>query len=296
MIDGMTGGLRAAIERLYERFEPYALDSPAPSIDCHPADEILRIERRLRNLPLREVGLDEVHRFYAEGVLTWGGVDDFRHLLPRLMELFAAFHLGEVVAWNGDPVDLRLAMGPHLALLRFTDAEWETWPELEREAVTDYMLELWRAWLAGGAEESLVAGEWFEEELPEAILRLVPDPDPFLACWRAGGWPGLRHLAWFITNDHPTSWLTWMDEAHPASVYNWYVVRNWLDEPRTTAQLESAARSSAPREQAWEAVLALEVLERGRAGVRFSGGSWVPDERSRARALELGVDLPVEAG
>jgi hypothetical protein len=296
MIGGMSGGLGAAIERLYERFERYPLDSPAPCAHCCPADEILRIERRLRKLPLREVGLDEIHRFYAEGVLTWGGVDDFRHLLPRLMELFAAYHLGEDVAWSGDSVDLRLSMGPDLALLRFTDAEWESWPEPEREAVTDFMLELWRAWLAGGANESLAAGEWFQEDLPEAILRLVPDPDPFLAHWRSADWPGLRHLAWFIANDHPASWLTWMDEAHPASVYNWYVVRNWLDGPETAARLETAARSSAPRAKAWEALLALEVLERGRIGVEFSGGSWMPDERSRVRARELGVMLPGAAG
>jgi hypothetical protein len=292
----MTGGLRAAIERLYELFETYPLDNPAPCAHCYPEDEVLRIERRLRQLPLREVGLDEVHLFYADGVLTWGGVDDFRHLLPRLMELFAAFHLGEDVAWSGDPVDLRLSLDPMLALLRFTDADWETWPEPEREAVTDFMLELWRAWMAGGAEGSRAAGEGLaEDDLTVAILLLVPDPDPFLDHWRIAGWPGTRHLAWFIANDHPNSWLKWMDEAHPASVYNWYVVRNWLDDPETAAQLETAARSTAPRGQAWEALLGLEALERGQAGVRLWGGAWIPDEQSRKRALELGVELPYAA-
>jgi hypothetical protein len=43
---------------------------------------------------------------------------------------------------------------------------------------------------------------------------------------------------------------------------------------------------------AWEAVLGLEVLERGRAAIQFHYGTWIPDERSTRRASELGVELP----
>lgn len=43
---------------------------------------------------------------------------------------------------------------------------------------------------------------------------------------------------------------------------------------------------------AWDALLALEVRDRGRPAVGFRAGSWVPDAMSVARAEALGVALP----
>jgi len=292
---GMTGELEAAIGGLYSTFARYPLRSLTPSLHGFTTEEVRRIERRLRTLPLNRLGLDEIGRFYTDGVLTWGGIDDFRHLLPRLMELFAAFHLGEPVEWSGDPRDLDLDLDPDLALMRFTDADWETWPDAERDAVCRFMLELWKAWLTVGGDIPLEWGSWFEVDLAEAMLRLVPDPEPFLAAWRTAEWPGVRHLSWFLANNHADSWINWMDEDHPASVINWYRVRNWLDEPETADRLLDAALTSAPREMAWEPVLALDALERGRPGCNIVDGVLVADETLLRRARELGVALPIPA-
>ena len=287
----MTPALARSIERLYTTFAGYPLESPSPCPTCYPAADVQRIERRLRTMPLRLLTLDDLSHFYADGVLTWGGVDDLRHLLPRLMELFAAYHLGDDVEWHGDEVTLRMDLGPDIALLRFVDAEWWTWPEVERAAVDAFFRALWAECLRQEGGE-LEPGVWVEEDLPEAILRLAPDPGPYLEHWRGSGWPGTRHLAWFVANDHLTSWLTWEDGERPSTLPNWEAVRRWLDEPATATQLEEAACASAPRGMAWEALLGLEALERGRASLPFSGGSWLWDSASLARAQALGVMLP----
>ena len=48
----------------------------------------------------------------------------------------------------------------------------------------------------------------------------------------------------------------------------------------------------APRDQAWEALLGLETLERGRTAIKWSGGSWAPDVESLTRAAAMGVEIP----
>jgi hypothetical protein len=65
-------------------------------------------------------------------------------------------------------------------------------------------------------------------------------------------------------------------------VPQWEVVRGWLDEPATATQLEQATWSGAQRKLAWEALLGLEALERGRPALTW-GGSWLWDFKSANR-------------
>lgn len=82
--------LHAAIERLYSVFARYPLRPdtwPCPScitsglIDTESVSGLQRIS-------LRELTLDDLHQFIDSSLSTWGTVDDYRHFLPRMMELF----------------------------------------------------------------------------------------------------------------------------------------------------------------------------------------------------------------
>ena len=289
MIAPMDEALTQAIERLYREFAEYRLETPSPCATCYSPEIVARIEGRLRTTPLRDLTVDDIGHFYTDGVLTWGGVEDLRHLLPRLMELFAAHHLGEGDPWQDDGSRLRVDLDPAVSLLRFPDAEWWTWPAGEREAVDDFLFALWRAYLATDKGEW---GVWEDEALPAAILRLTPDPLRFLAHWRACDWAGTRHLAAFVTHgDHTGIW--WARETDgPTVTLNGEAIRRWLGEPATVLQLEDAARSLAPRDTAWEAVLALDVLTNGRGVVSMFPEDWAVDDSLHRRALELGVELP----
>ena len=165
--------LQGAIDALYGTFSHYKVTDFSPCAHGYPAKEVQAIEHALRTRPLRELTLNELSHFYQDGLLTWGTVDDFRALLPRLMELFAEYRLGETPAWAGKEIDLHIRIGPDFALLRFRHAGWLTWSTDERRAVDAYLLALWKSFLATGQDSPMEEGFWANEELPQgrSILR-----------------------------------------------------------------------------------------------------------------------------
>jgi len=284
--------LTESIERLYHTFAGYRLRAFSPCPTCYPQADVLRIERRMRTTPLRELTLDELSHFFVDGMLTWGDVDDFRHLLPRLLELFVSYYLEEEPVWSGDDRSLEMDLDPDLAMLRFADGKWWGWPVVERAAVDEYLFALWSAFLGAPHKQELELGHWVNTDLVAALLRLVPDPRRYLAHWRESRWPGTRYLAWFIANDDLSGWSIWEENQGYSTPSSSKLIRAWLDEAASIAQLELAARIEAPRASAWEAVYGLEVLQRGRQAVRVDTGVWLPDEQSVERAASLGVTLP----
>lgn len=77
--------LRAAVERLYETFARYPLVAVIEG-GC-PCCRLGAHERDLHAAPLRELPEEHVGYFAFKAMTTFGGVDDFRHFLPRIAEL-----------------------------------------------------------------------------------------------------------------------------------------------------------------------------------------------------------------
>ncbi|MCP9619694.1 hypothetical protein FOH10_09070 [Nocardia otitidiscaviarum] len=76
----------AALRELYDVFARV----PRPDVidgcpHCVAPDE----GRRLLDEPIRSLTPEALARYAAKAMSTWGGVDDFRYLLPRLLELAA---------------------------------------------------------------------------------------------------------------------------------------------------------------------------------------------------------------
>ena len=82
----MTHGaaIGEAIERLYQLFTPY----PAPvRLEASPLRDADAIQRALRSAPLRELEGEQVLPYATWAITTVGGADDYRHFLPRIIEL-----------------------------------------------------------------------------------------------------------------------------------------------------------------------------------------------------------------
>ena len=62
---------------------------------------------------------------------TWGTEEDFKHFLPRLLELVTA---EESIT---DVVDSEVLLG------KLAYADWTHWPSEEQKAVNDYLNALW---------------------------------------------------------------------------------------------------------------------------------------------------------
>ena len=152
--------LQAAIENLYVEFSSYKLRVPIDGCSCCVSDED---QKRLVSKPLRQLEKDDLSRYASCAMTTWGDEYDYKHFLPRILELLAA--------------DEGFSVGAQLLSFNLPYAEWQTWPESEKTAVINYLLAVWDYVLEGG-NTSDVADGWID-----AIAEVVDDLKPFLLAW-----------------------------------------------------------------------------------------------------------------
>ena len=77
--------LQSAIERLYKVFSAHPCPVYTdPCLHCHTVED----DAKLRTRPLRQLSAGELNDYVSDALLVWGGVDDFKHFLPRILELY----------------------------------------------------------------------------------------------------------------------------------------------------------------------------------------------------------------
>ncbi|HEY9774806.1 MAG TPA: hypothetical protein V6C81_13675 [Planktothrix sp.] len=145
-------------------------------------------------------------RKYAEcALLTWGDLDDFRHFLPRVFELAAAFEF--------------LPETPML-FSRLKRAKWRSWPMAEQIAVEQFLWSWWES------SVSSFPGGPVEETL-EVLAQAFDDLTPFLVHWRANDSPAaLRHFG--------ESWqhicgASWYGRDHDKQAREWLCTKPTQD-------------------------------------------------------------------
>ncbi len=152
--------LQTAIENLYAAFASYPLRAPVEGCPCCVKEDDIK---RLQSKPLRQLEEDDLSRYSFKAMTTWGDEDDFKHFLPRILELLAT---GYSVGFGADFLPNKLNC-----------AQWQSWPEDEKNAVQNFLLALWKFVLAGG-ETGDSANNWID-----AISKVVDDVTPFLRAW-----------------------------------------------------------------------------------------------------------------
>jgi hypothetical protein len=146
--------LASAIESLYEAFDAYPLEE---RIDSCPHCELDEAERRLHVRPLRELTWADLGTYTFKAMTSFGDEDDFRHFLPRVLELYVLDHAGA-------PYSLFMFCG------KLDYAAWTTWPAGEVAAVRRF-IEAWKRVLVARARQS-EEGAWELEELAAGISAL----------------------------------------------------------------------------------------------------------------------------
>ena len=245
--------------------------------------------------PLRDLALGEVIHFYDDAMLTWGDVDDFRYLLPRLMELLAVGWCplvgDEDVEWDPFVTD------PALGL--FQAGKWWSWPPAERFAVERYLSTLWGAYLTRkwDAWDVVTHGSGLHLELLVGILMVDRDPTPLLDFWLEAAPDAIRDLGWFVGRDRTAAATGTGRVAQGGPITtSRAIVAAWIAGPTVMNALEAAARDPRCAAYAWELVRGMDALQReGRSGITFARGTWRADERARGLAARLGVSLGLPA-
>ncbi|MEU8799281.1 hypothetical protein [Spirillospora sp. NPDC048819] len=174
---------------------------------CVASDE----GRPLLARPLRDLTAEDLARYAAKALSTWGGPEDFRYFAPRLLELAA-----------DDAFGYRL--DAEVIFIKLGEAGWRDWPQ--REAIVDFFHAFWTRTLAAfparpsvgtalcalggaGADMGPLLDEWGTLTSEQAIRHLHEFVSLDMV-WRHGR-PRLSNAFW-DTSSRPSrqviAWLT----------------------------------------------------------------------------------------
>jgi hypothetical protein len=192
-------------------------------------------QARLHQVPLRSLTAEQLDRYAFKAMTTWGDAADYRHFLPRILELSA---LPEGDGFPGLDVDL--------VSRKLEMAGWEAWPASEREALRAYALARWEAALDTHPDERSAWGV-----LP-GLSTLVGGVAPLLARWEAGegrAFASLQLAETLVVEGEalrrglaPSHW-----EGHPG----WEELRAWMRAPaRAEALVRAASQHSESSQEA----------------------------------------------
>lgn len=126
--------------------------------------------------PLRELTADDLGGFAEKAMTTWGDSADYRHFLPRIVELSLTEgrHPG-LEPWH---------IGSKLAY-----ANWSQWPGRERDCLIRFMRSAWHAVIAfpPDSPSSLSTGpvQWSVVEALSLQANAQGDIGPLLEIWRS---------------------------------------------------------------------------------------------------------------
>ena len=208
--------LQAAIGDLYATFAAYLLKrviEGCPHCVSRADSDALHVRA------LDALTADDVRRYATEAMTTFGDAEDFKHFLPRLLELLAreveAEGPGEDLGFNEE------ILGGKLAL-----AGYAGWPAVEREAVERFLDAMWGALLARFPTR-------LEAETFLCFLAQFTPLDRYLAVWRGTRTrPALAHAAVAVYAPYRSSF--W-----PALARQRF--EDWLAESETFAMVQLAA-------------------------------------------------------
>jgi hypothetical protein len=133
--EAREAALRDRIQDVYTVFRGYPL---APYIEpdaCFPG---ACDDRPLRADLLHRLPPAAFTRYQFKAITTWGRVEDFKHFLPRLLE---------IVATSEEPTDLAgvESVEPWLVFEKLRYGDWQHWKRREREAIDAYFDAFWAA-------------------------------------------------------------------------------------------------------------------------------------------------------
>lgn len=163
---------KAAVAQLYSTFQRYPLRA---KIDSCPCCRTPSETRHLHTKSLKTLDAEDLFLFTFRAMTTVGDANDFRHFLPRILELLP----------NDFPVE------PEVVLGKLDYAEWLNWPSDEVHAIRSYLNSLW-AWARSQSQDPL------HPEYPEigqwlcAIARAEPDIAGYLDAWKSDASPEAR--------------------------------------------------------------------------------------------------------
>ena len=203
----MTPALKTAITNLYTTFAHYPFRS---EIDGCPCCVSVQDQQKLSAKALNLMKSEDLSRYSFKAMTTWGDVEDFKHFLPRLLELSAT---------------TGLAYGHEVVLGKLEYAKWNDWEETEKDAIRAFLLAWWT--------ESVTKEVGLLVDFVD-LYTLLGDIDPLLYCWVINFEDNsFRNLVWFIQLNYyyligQKSYFEKLDSASVHKILSWIMAKKDL--------------------------------------------------------------------
>lgn len=154
----MNESLKKSIENLYSVFSKYEIRSFIEGCPCCVSD---RDKEKIHSKELRELEEEDLSRYAFKAMTTWGNVGDFKHFLPRILELC---------------IDHDIGIQPFGIFGKLKYGKLEIWEYAEKEAVTTFLLEWWKYFLENRT--------FFDDYLFFGIYNVTGEMEKLLDCWK----------------------------------------------------------------------------------------------------------------
>lgn len=216
----MTPQLKIAIEQLYEVFAKYP-GNPAMEGSSN-YDDLETWNKELFAKKMKELSASDLSRFAGKAMTTWGDVNDYKHFLPKILELTAEF----------DP--------PYEIWIAFEKLEygnWNSWDVLEIKAIHEYMIQLWSCLLTKDPEKT----DFFFLDYFSSIAHFYPRFGDLLQVWQQNtNKNSTSHLAIFIFNERENIFDKGVINGFYKKSEHILELKNWLLSEKTIKRLEEA--------------------------------------------------------
>ena len=187
-VDTPIDAMRPAVEDLYLVFRRYGLKSRLEACPCCTTDADQAL---IRSRSLRALTAEDLQHYVFSAISTWGDEDDFRHFLPRVLELAMTNNSLSFVA-------------PELILDKLAYAGWGAWPAAEQEAVESFLRLRWSIGLTQETRSSQgdSVSEFDADEWLCGIALTGLDTLPYVDVWlRMGAVSTFGHVVAFLESN-----------------------------------------------------------------------------------------------
>jgi len=227
-----SGAIATAVEQLYRVFDRYPGLSQMEACPCGCMYSV--DQASIRAHPLRELTSDDLDHYVSKAMTTWGDEDDYRHYLPRILELGASSEADDYTF-------------VHIAYSKLNYANWRSWPAEEQAAITSFLTTRWSVGLTHNPPYTFEDAPEFDAAAWLDAVAYVIDTSPLIDTWRRAGTAGtIGHIASFLESNPDlltTGELGRGNDRRPVSDQPDYAheMRTWLtalmDDPDFQQQL-----------------------------------------------------------
>jgi len=178
----VTVRLKNIIIDVYKIFGKYK--SGPSMVGSKNYQDLAKWNKDIFSKQLRALTADDLSRYTGKAMTTWGDLRDFKHFLPRILELTAELTT---------PYEIWIAFD------KLEIADWENWEQNERKVVEEFMFALWENLINDKSDKA----EWEFQDYFSSLAHYYPNFKKLLITWeKSRSKTSIKHLSNFIVNEH----------------------------------------------------------------------------------------------